>query len=393
MNNEISAVTIFNIILITGVIYGLLFCSTLFLMKRKMGRPILFLNLQVLFITLNNLQAWFIDMGLISSNVYIRYLRVPWYFLCMPMFYLFLIHYLKIRRDTRPFFNLTLGIFAGFIIIRLGLIHYTQYHNFSEHDADLLINLYSNIEEIIGYIFTMIIFIKSIFVFYQRQKLFEFVLHYDDLVWIKHYINLAGLILVIWVIAISMNIQDDAFGAPAIYYPLRLSTTIVIYWIGFKGLFRFRIMQDRIVLRQNIKNEVATKIKDFNWEEISIQNSNTISQKQQIQFEKIHSNVVDQKMYLDPCLSLDNLAEKYQISSGHLSFLINNYAKNNFSDYINQFRVEQAKKLIGKKQYHNYTIVSIGLESGFNSKSTFYKAFKKFTQMSPSEFKKEAEKK
>ena len=125
MAGKLHFFDLINIVFITGVIYGLTFSAILFLMKRKMGRPILFLNLQVLFITLNNLQAWLIDMDIISSIVYIRYLRVPWYVLCMPMFYVFMVHYLKLDRSYR-ILELSLGLFALSILVRLGLIHYTQ---------------------------------------------------------------------------------------------------------------------------------------------------------------------------------------------------------------------------------------------------------------------------
>ncbi|WP_407920992.1 helix-turn-helix domain-containing protein [Flavobacterium cellulosilyticum] len=59
----------------------------------------------------------------------------------------------------------------------------------------------------------------------------------------------------------------------------------------------------------------------------------------------------------------------------------------NFLDYINLLRVEKVKKYLIKSDYSSYTIVAIGLECGFNSKSTFYTAFKKFTNVTPSEFK------
>jgi AraC-like DNA-binding protein len=88
-------------------------------------------------------------------------------------------------------------------------------------------------------------------------------------------------------------------------------------------------------------------------------------------------------------LSLESLANDLKISNGHLSFLVNTYSKKHFSDYINEFRVDQVKKLIVDKEFINYTIESIGLESGFNSKSTFYSAFKKFTDLSPLQFKRQ----
>ena len=350
-----------------------------------MGRPILFLNLQVLFITLNNLQAWLIDMNIISSFIYIRYMRLPWYVLCMPMFYLFFVNYLKLSKKSFRVLEITLGLFASFFLLRLGLIFYAQQHQFNELKIKNFMDQYSSIEEMICYAYTIVIFLLSLVTFYKRKHMFSRVLEFDDLKWIKHFLNLAGLILLIWLIAIIKSMENSIFSSPDIYYPLRLSTTILIYWIGFKGLFRFRVKEDRIVLRKNIKKQIKTENKEFLWE--NDENVKFKSDKQREQFDRINAYVVGQKLYLDPYLSLESLARSSKLSSGYLSTLINTFGANHFSDYINKFRVEQVKKMIRDKDYADYTIVSIGLESGFNSKSTFYKAFKKFTQMTPVEFK------
>lgn len=391
MENQFSVVSLFNIILFTGVIYGLTFCAILFFMKRKTGKPILFLNLQVLFITLNNLQAWLIDMGLTSSLVFIKFLKIPWYFLCMPMFYVFLIYYLKLKKRTKPFMMATLGVFFTFILVRLILISYSQVYDYSESELRSMMMRYGNLEEIFGFIYTMVVFTKSIAIFNSRKRQFEFVLLYDDLIWIKHFMNLAGLVILMWVFAIIINLNDQNNNSPIVYYPLRLSTTILIYWIGFKGLFRFRIMEDRIVLRENIKKHLGHGQTDFDWDQKEDRQEKIISKKQQELFNKINTHVIDHKLFLDPYLSLETLASSLQLSSGYLSFLINNYSSNNFSDYINELRINQVKQIIKDPEYLNYTIVSIGLESGFNSKSTFYKSFKKFTGLSPAEFKKQIE--
>jgi len=192
--------------------------------------------------------------------------------------------------------------------------------------------------------------------------------------------------LLIWLTAIIKSMGNSEFSSPDIYYPLRLSTTIIIYWIGFKGLFRFRIKEDRIVLRKNIKKQIKTENKEFLWE--NDEQSSLKSDRQREQFDRVNAYVIEQKLYLDPYLSLESLARSSKLSSGYLSTLINTFDANHFSDYINKFRVEQAKRMIRDTDFADYTIVSIGLESGFNSKSTFYKAFKKFTQMTPVEFKK-----
>lgn len=285
----------------------------------------------------------------------------------------------------------TLGVFFTFILVRLILISYSQAHHYSESELRSMMMRYGNLEEIIGFLYTMVVFIKSIALFNSRKRQFEFVLLYDDLIWIKHFMNLAGLVILMWVLAIIINLNDQNNNSPIVYYPLRLSTTILIYWIGFKGLFRFRIMEDRIVLRENIKKHLDLEQKDFDWDQKEDRQEKIISKKQQELFNKINTHVIDHKLFLDPYLSLETLANSLELSSGYLSFLINNYSSNNFSDYINELRINQVKQIIKDPEYLNYTIVSIGLESGFNSKSTFYKSFKKFTGMSPVEFKKQIE--
>ncbi|MFA8436978.1 MAG: helix-turn-helix domain-containing protein, partial [Marinifilaceae bacterium] len=58
----------------------------------------------------------------------------------------------------------------------------------------------------------------------------------------------------------------------------------------------------------------------------------------------------------------------------------------NFNDYINQFRVEEFKRLLQDPQFSKETLLAVAFEAGFNSKTTFNTAFKKFTGMTPSEY-------
>jgi AraC-like DNA-binding protein len=74
------------------------------------------------------------------------------------------------------------------------------------------------------------------------------------------------------------------------------------------------------------------------------------------------------------------------MSESSISHSIKKGSNYNFPDYINSLRVEKAKILLTDTDFKSYTILSIGLECGFNSKSTFYLAFKKFTNTTPSLF-------
>ncbi|GAA0713900.1 hypothetical protein GCM10009430_06280 [Aquimarina litoralis] len=107
-----------------------------------------------------------------------------------------------------------------------------------------------------------------------------------------------------------------------------------------------------------------------------------------IYYKELEFLMREAKIYQDPHLGLDSVAKKLKISSNYLSQLVNKLTGKNFADYINTFRVEDAKAKLRNHNFINYTIIGIALESGFNSKSTFYSAFKKLTGISPSDYRK-----
>lgn len=93
---------------------------------------------------------------------------------------------------------------------------------------------------------------------------------------------------------------------------------------------------------------------------------------------------------MNPNLGLDSLVEELDLKPAKLSHLVNTYSDYNFPYHINSFRIAEAKKLLTHPDFSGYTIIPIGLECGFNSKSTFYTAFKKFTGMTPSAWRKKS---
>lgn len=96
----------------------------------------------------------------------------------------------------------------------------------------------------------------------------------------------------------------------------------------------------------------------------------------------------NQKKYLDPDISLKQLAFLLNTNTTYLSQVINQEFNKNFNDFINELRVKEACRLIETGQFHLQTLEAIGNEVGFNSKSVFFTLFKKFTGMSPSAYRK-----
>ena len=92
------------------------------------------------------------------------------------------------------------------------------------------------------------------------------------------------------------------------------------------------------------------------------------------------------KLYQEADLTLQNLADRIQLPSYQVSQAINDGMNKNFYDLVNSYRVEEAKRLLLDAKNKDFTILSVGFEAGFNSKTTFNTVFKKFTGLTPTEF-------
>ena len=102
--------------------------------------------------------------------------------------------------------------------------------------------------------------------------------------------------------------------------------------------------------------------------------------------EKLLMHMETNKPYLDPELTLIDLAEQVSIRRNLLSQVINNSVGDNFYNFINKFRVQEVKELIRKDLNRQYTILALAQDAGFNSKSSFNNIFKKITGLTPSQY-------
>ncbi|HTJ51342.1 MAG TPA: helix-turn-helix domain-containing protein, partial [Cyclobacteriaceae bacterium] len=93
-----------------------------------------------------------------------------------------------------------------------------------------------------------------------------------------------------------------------------------------------------------------------------------------------------QKPYLNAKLTLQDLADLMKTNGHTLSWLINEGYNKNFFDFINEYRIEEFKRLVNLDHYKDYTFLAISMEVGFSSKTTFNRAFKKSTGKTPREY-------
>lgn len=164
------------------------------------------------------------------------------------------------------------------------------------------------------------------------------------------------------------------------FFPVMASLIfILIFCIGTWGIKESFIDFDYHDISQK-KSRKSTKLQEIS--------SKENEQSGQIILQSLKAYIEENKPYRDSNLNLKSLSKACGISSRQISSTINKHAGVNFNTFINEFRVEEAKRMLVDETYSHLNILGIGLEVGFNSKATFYAVFKKQTEMTPSSWQK-----
>ncbi|RZA04636.1 MAG: AraC family transcriptional regulator, partial [Moraxellaceae bacterium] len=97
-----------------------------------------------------------------------------------------------------------------------------------------------------------------------------------------------------------------------------------------------------------------------------------------------------QKLYLNQSINIEDFSKEIGAPYREVSNIINKNFNTNFFEFINNLRVEEAKRMLSDRAYDKLSILDILHESGFNSKSAFQRFFKRITGQTPREFRKNA---
>lgn len=208
-----------------------------------------------------------------------------------------------------------------------------------------------------------------------------------DLRWVKLLVN--GYIIII---LSALVIYFFLAKYPEYFYQLYLLNIAIatpyIYMATYKGITQPTIWQ-KVALRDKEKLEEQV----HETEELTKANHRQTAQKQGLndtRTEEIIAKVVQamdrEKLYREPELTLQDLSNRLKFPSYQVSMAINEGMKKSFYDLVNGYRVEEAKRLLVNPKNREYTILSVGFEAGFNSKTTFNTVFKKFTGQTPTSF-------
>lgn len=243
---------------------------------------------------------------------------------------------------------------------------------------------FNNVLIFFKFLVALIYIILSIIIIRNYRKKITDVLSFTDqmeLKWLSA-ILWGSIILIIFgginlVLNSFTSLQIPQYGGK--YLNIAYSISIIIL-----GYFGFR--QTTIFIPSQFKNQMQF-IGQTNSEEGDKYGKSRLNKDY---LENISNELIrfmeNKKPYIDKNLTLYNLAEQLGISENNLSQIINSKYQINFFDFVNKYRVEFVIEKLKLGEHRESTLLGIAYDSGFNSKASFNRAFKKFTQLTPSEY-------
>ncbi|MEZ4792210.1 MAG: helix-turn-helix transcriptional regulator [Gelidibacter sp.] len=366
---------IYDALILAGIIQGLLFGSTILTSRKYRTRSRIYLALLILCFSLENLQFSLDEMNFISESMLYNVIYVPWATLVPPFLLFYGMTFLnpetvitkKLKLLYLPFISMfTLSSFYKMLMV----------FDTRQKEFDAFLDMIPYYGDTYGDLLNMLFFILIIVVLFikildyeKENAIFKKDKIKLQLRWFKLTLLVLSVLMVMWLVFTI----GYAFDNELVFYPLYLAASLTIYWLGYIGIYKIGV------------NEQQQKIREFANQRPFVEQEEP--QKMSDHLMEFKRMLVEDRLFLDSNLSLEAIADILEISKGHLSRTINSELGMGFNDYVNSFRVDEAKTYLLHPDFSNYTLEAIGLEAGFNSKSTFYSTFKKITGLTPLQFK------
>lgn len=162
-----------------------------------------------------------------------------------------------------------------------------------------------------------------------------------------------------------------------------LLIALIGFWgIRYQGIFtaeKTKVLYSSEKREEAEETEEPLKIPEYRKSGLKPEEAKTLHQ-------QLLTLMATEKPYLEPKLSLAQLADSLGVLPNHLSQIINQYEGKNFYDFVNSYRVNEFIALAKKDTDKNFNLLGLAFEAGFNSKSSFNQVFKKIKGQTPSQF-------
>ena len=299
-------------------------------------------------------------------------------FLQIPVFYMYVLSvcYSDFRWKWKYLLHL-----IPFLLVNLALLP-----RFYSVNLDAKINFIVNRQTMIEVKFIhwllhfqIVFYFTAVFLVLRRtKKLYLENNSGGNLASFKWLFQLTNVLTVVYVIVIVKNLfkfSDYPYVSDWIKVGIQVSQLFIICWYLFKALNNpnlFRNIDSKLML-------VSDLILEEKKVEPEILNEDLV---------KLKKYMADEKPFLNPALTIQDISKEINVPVRELSVLINHQLGQHFYDFVNTYRIENAMEILKDSSKSKVTVLEILYEVGFNSKSSFNTAFKKHTGNTPTSFRK-----
>ena len=203
---------------------------------------------------------------------------------------------------------------------------------------------------------------------YQKLEKESFSYKQNPFTYLYYILYCISICLIFWAISFISSTCFSYEFAFITYNSVWMTIPFFIHIIGYFSLYQPEFF------RMPIENKESEKKS-----RISVLDAQLLSQK----LDKI---MLDDRLYLNSELTLKEVSDLLQTSTHNISWLLNNTYNTNFYDFINSYRINEFLKKIAANEHRKKTLLALSFEVGFNSKSTFNRAFKFVHHQTPSQF-------
>jgi AraC-like DNA-binding protein len=370
--------TLLNIAVFEGMILGLVILrSSLF--NSNSNKYLAYLLFALSFVLLNYV---FEIEGTFTTYPFLRFIDdIEWVFLLPVFMFLFIINRIDdaVKNRQKHYLYYIPFAYSSIVSITYDLSNVAELYKIPDSSIFLL-----NILRLIQLLFAVILIpFLPLYSYFMIRHLKD----PQEKKWVITLLTIIYLLLFVWLTTYMTGVfwGLDISSTMSV---LALCATFVMHWTAYIGIYKYKLAKNKVAIYNFLNNEPAISLTN-----VEIVQSNIPQEYKEsitadnLYFQKLELLCKDQHIYTDSTLNREKVAEKLGISAGYVSQIVNTITGDNFAHYINNYRVEAVKEMISNPEYENYNLLTMGLEAGFTSKTTFYNSFKKVTGQTPNEYK------
>ncbi len=365
---------IFGTICLAGAIQTILLFFVL-IIKRSNRSANRYLSIFMFFTAIDAFELYLGSRGHILASSPYRLSIIPYSLIFGPSIFLYTA---LLTARIKVFLKKYLLLYTPFVIaLAVNIILIFKYDMTSVSRGVVYINLIINGG---GLIFEALLYITALYMIHKYiERLKEYFSAIDALKLLLFRAALVFLILVVVFIFVSL-VRNGQIRRE--YKLLDIIVILGSVGLGF-GVALAAMIQPEIFNRVRLMEiAVPDELQSLpRYEKLRLPES-----EEELYVNRLRDYMSEKKPYLKEELTLQDLALDLEISTHHLSMILNIHFKQNFYNFINRYRVDDVKQKFASPDFNEQNILSIAYSSGFNSKSTFNTVFKKMTGKTPREY-------